>query len=287
MSKTRGKLSLEDKRTIIDNARLLSFEEIAELVNRTPEYVKKVVIDEGLYIEPTSEDITERLKYLLILHSMPFWESLTKEFFPEEIRFYEDNWLALYKQLGQDMSWSEQVFAKSWLTLEIQKHRVMKEEMKAIMDIDAIRKDLNREYDRPKEDRDIQYIAFKEGELSAREAAKKQSIDSIDKLNKEIKFYSTKLKADREERRDIKKNEDNWFGYLTALKDEEYREKQEYQAELWRIAQEKERQRLMGIHKYMDGEIDHPILTVETVERQENIDNGDGNEPDTESDEPV
>jgi hypothetical protein len=287
MPKTRGKLSLEDERKIIDNARILSFEEIAELVNRTPEFIKKVIIDKGLYVEPTSDDIVNRTRCLLILHSMPFWASITKELLPDEITFYEDNWLSLYKQLGEDMSYSEQVFAKSWITLEIQKHRVMKDELRSMLDIEALRKELAREYDRDKDDRDTQMIVHLEQQLSACEATKKQSIDSIDKLNKEIKYYSQKLKADREDRRDIKKNAQSWWGYLMELQHDEFREKQEYRAELNRIAQEKEKERLMGFHKYMDGQIDHPVLTHETITRQQEIDNGDRDKPDSEHNESV
>lgn len=80
--------------------------------------------------------------------------------------------------------------------------------------------------------------------------------------------------------RDIEGNPQTWEGYLALLfSDPQFREAEEYRAELWRIAATKELDRLMGLHKYMDGELDFPILTCDAIERQEAIDA----EPDNES----
>lgn len=61
--------------------------------------------------------------------------------------------------------------------------------------------------------------------------------------------------------------------YVSKLNtDKEFREQENFKAELGRIAQTKEKDRLMGLHKFGDGTLDYCILNAETMERQQRID---------------
>ena len=80
------------------------------------------------------------------------------------------------------------------------------------------------------------------------------------------------LKATRDAR--VKRIEDSkttWLGYLRMMEDVQNRKDGGDDAEIKRIAKEKEKERLSQWHKYEDGVVDQPFLTPETVKNEREI----------------
>ena len=87
---------------------------------------------------------------------------------------------------------------------------------------------------------------------------------------KENKDIATKLKASRDQRKNI--NEDahhTWPAYLRMLEDPKQREVIGRETELRKLAADKAVTRLAKWHKFEDGEVDQPFLNASTVQDDE------------------
>ena len=77
------------------------------------------------------------------------------------------------------------------------------------------------------------------------------------------------MNASRDQRADeISKMSENWVDYIIYLKSNpDFRKKLGYELEKFRLGVKEEYIRLSQFHEYEDGEIDHPILNADVVER--------------------
>lgn len=267
MAKKRGQLSLSEEKFIRDNINTLETEEIAEQLNRSTAPIKRYIEENNLLASSDIEDVD--LTYLKHkLRKKTFWHEVVRQFDEEsgELEYFENTWVGLVKQFREDVLPAEELQIKQFITIDILINRSMKERKRHIAETEKLQKQVDQEYTKQEEERDIPKLANLETQLSFARNSIASYTNEYTKLLSEQQKISKDLKATREQR--IKRIEDgksSWTGLIRMLEDEEIREKEGRQMELLALSTEKRKEELTEYHEYQDGSVDMPILTPEAV----------------------
>jgi hypothetical protein len=267
MSKKRGQLSLDEESFIRANVNSLTIEQIAEALNRNTNPIKRYITEERLLEDSDVISDEEYLKHKL--HSKTFWEEIKKQFDNDsgELAYFESIWVNLVRQFREDVLPAEELQIKQFITIDILINRSMKERKRHISETEKLQKLVDKEYEKPEDQRDIPRLANLEAQLSFARNSIASYTNEYTKLLNEQQKISKDLKATREQR--IKRIEDgksSWVGLIRMLEDEQIREKEGREMEILAMATEKAKKTLYGYHQYADHSVDCPILNPEAVE---------------------
>jgi hypothetical protein len=262
----RGQLSLEEEKYIRDNYSSLPLQQIADQLNRNLAPVERYVNENQLSVVHNTQD-DQVLKQKL--HSKTFWREIQRQFDKDggELEYFESTWVNLVKQFREDVLPAEELQIKQFITIDILINRSMKERKRHISETEKLQKQVDKEYEKSEEQRDIPKLANLETQLSFARNSIANYTNEYTKLLNEQQKISKDLKATREQR--IKRIEDgksSWTGLIRMLEDEETREKEGRQMEIIHLASEKYKQQLASYHSFQDNTIDKPLLTPDTVE---------------------
>lgn len=262
-----GRLSNEEMAFITANAENMTYEELAEKLNRTIDPIKKHIE------EKLGKNIDGRNKLLYNakkdIQNRPYWAQLELQFSSEELDLFVYHWGLMYEQMKEDITHTEELQVVEVIKFEILTNRVLINQ-KSIMDnINNINNILENE--KNKDNPDTAKIVNLERQLAGFYAGH-------DNLSKEHRDLSDKkqsilkaLKMTRDQRvknlEDSKESIISWFRIACENKPE--RIKMGLEMEKMRLAMDKERERLGKYHTYADGEIDRPLLTPAIVEKEQ------------------
>lgn len=266
LPKKRGQLSLEEEKFIRDNYETMSVDEMASHLNRNDAPVKRYIAEQKLIVPQTEKHDHEILRQKL--HVKTFWHEVQRQFDEDtgELKYFEDTWIGLIKQFREDVLPAEELQIKQFITIDILINRSMKERKRHISETDKLQKLVDKEYEKPEDQRDIPKLANMETQLSFARNSLANYTNEFTKLLAEQQKISKDLKATREQR--IKRIEDgksSWTGLIRMLEDEQIREKEGREMEILSMATDKVKKQLSEYHEYQDGIVDRPFLTPETV----------------------
>lgn len=264
--KKRGQLSLDEEKFIRENFGQLTVDQIAEALNRSEAPVKRYIEEQSLVVSPTEKQDQEILRQKL--HCKTFWHEVQRQFDEEsgELKYFEDTWIGLIKQFREDVLPAEELQIKQFITIDILINRSMKERKRHISETDKLQKLVDKEYEKPEDQRDVAKLANMETQLGFARNSLANYTNEYTKLLAEQQKISKDLKATREQR--IKRIEDgksSWTGLIRMLEDEVLREKEGREMEILAMATDKVKKSLSEYHAYQDGVVDKPFLTPETV----------------------
>ena len=269
MAKKRGQLSLDEEKFITDNINILSIEEIADQLNRNIDPIKRYIDENQLYsLDDKSENEILKRK----LRSKTFWNEIVRQFDEDtgELQYFEDTWVGLIKQFREDVLPAEELQIKQFITIDILINRSMKERKRHISETEKLQKLVDKEYEKPEDQRDIPKLANLETQLNFARNSIASYTNEYTKLLNEQQKISKDLKATREQR--IKRIEDgksSWVGLIRMLEDEQIREKEGKEMEILSLATEKAKEKLYSYHSFADNKIDSPILNPESLKHNE------------------
>jgi hypothetical protein len=261
----RGQLSLDEEKFIRDNVKSLSINDISEHLNRSEAPINRYIEENRLF---SSEEKDEQDLLKRKLHSKTFWPEITRQFDEDsgELKYFEDTWVSLVKQFREDVLPAEELQIKQFITIDILINRSMKERKRHIAMTEKLQKEVDKEYEKPEDQRDIPKLASNETQLSFARNSIANYTNEYTKLLNEQQKISKDLKATREQR--IKRIEDgksSWAGLIRMLEEEDIREKEGKEMEILRLATDKARTAMETYHNYADGIVDKPFLTPESV----------------------
>ncbi len=269
-NRKRGKLSTEEEQFILLSKDVLTIEEIAEKINRTTEPVIRFLGEKVITTHAGMNDDQSFERQLKArLHKKPFWKEIVNQFGRvgdnEELKYFEDIWISLMKQFHENVTATEELEIKQWITLEVLMNRSMKERKKNIEQVEKLEQLLNEEY--AKGDlRDSAVIMSLDQQLSyARNSISSYTNDHT-KILGQIKDIRRDLKMARSDR--IKKIEDGKLSFpdlLRQLEEEDIREREGLEAEVVSRAVDKARNKFSQQHLFGNNRYDQPILTPESV----------------------
>ena len=146
----------------------------------------------------------------------------------------------------------------------------MKERKRHIADTEKLQNEVDKEYAKSEDNRDIPKLANLETQLSFARNSIANYTNEYTKLLNEQQKISKDLKATREQR--IKRIEDgksSWVGLIRMLEDEQIREKEGKEMEILAIAANQIKDKLSDYHSYADNTLDSPFLTPDTILQRE------------------
>lgn len=271
MAKKRGQLSLDEEKFIRQNIQSLSVEQIADALNRNVDPINRYIDENQLYSinEKGENEILKRK-----LHSKTFWNEITRQFDEDtgELEYFENTWVGLVKQFREDVLPAEELQIKQFITIDILINRSMKERKRHISETEKLQRLVDKEYEKPEDQRDIPKLANLEAQLNFARNSIASYTNEYTKLLNEQQKISKDLKATREQR--IKRIEDgksSWVGLIRMLEDEAIREKEGREMEILAMATEKAKQKLYEYHEYADRKVDSPILSPDSIEYNEKL----------------
>ena len=265
MPKKRGQLALDEEKFIRDNVQALSVEQIANALNRNIDPINRYIDQNQLYsLNEKSENELLKRK----LHSKTFWSEIARQFDEDsgELEYFENTWVGLIKQFREDVLPAEELQIKQFITIDILINRSMKDRKRHISETEKLQKLVDKEYEKPDDQRDIPRLANLETQLSFARNSISSYTNEYTKLLNEQQKISKDLKATREQR--IKRIEDgksSWVGLIRMLEDEVIREKEGKEMEILSMATDKYKKELYGYHNYADSKVDRPFLNSESI----------------------
>lgn len=262
----RGQLSLDEEQFIRENVHSLPVSEIAERLNRTVAPIQRF-IEENKFTDDNNDYNYLKQK----LHTKTFWNEIKRQFDEDsgELEYFEDTWVGLIKQFREDVLPAEELQIKQFITIDILINRSMKERKRHITEIEKLQKLIDKEYEKPEDQRDAAKLINMETNIGFARTSIANYTNEYTKLLNEQQKISKDLKATREQR--IKRIEDgksSWVGLIRMLEDEEIRERKGREMEIINMATNKALKELHDYHQYQDGTLDRPFLTPESVEQE-------------------
>ena len=260
----RVQLSLDEEKYISDNINTLTIEDIASHLNRNVAPIKRYIGENKLV--NNEDDDSESLRYKL--HSKIFWKEIKRQFNDTdgELEYFEDTWINLIKQFREDVLPAEELQIKQFITIDILINRSMKERKRHIEETAKLQGEVDKEYNKPEDTRDVARLMNLETQLSFARNSIANYTNEYTKLLNEQQKISKDLKATREQR--IKRVEDgksSWVGLIRMLEDEEIREREGKEMAIIGLATDRSKSILQQYHNFQDNTIDRPFLTAETV----------------------
>ena len=210
----------------------------------------------------TSRDDAEKS-----LKSSVMWEQIKRQFSIVEQRIFVEHWKGLVGQFRGDIVATEYLQIAEMIKLELLANRCLEAQQSCKSSINNLENIIQTQMDKPEDQRDSRLLGGAEADIiqnrTAILAMNKDYLAIVDKKENMLKS----LKGTREQRvkaiENSKSNMIDWFKIL--ISDESVRKSIGIEAAKMRLAIEKERERLSGLHQFLDGEIDRCILDSDSV----------------------
>lgn len=260
----RGQLSNDEKKLIQEWIDLKSDEDIARDLKRALPQVqeyKKLYLSSSPTLKAKRSEVEE---YKRELKARPEWNQIKDEFVESETIYFENDYVLLRQQF-KDIVHTEFKQVKHLITLDILMHRHMTERKRSQEEIERLERLLKREYEKSSAVQDIQIITQLETNLQANKAASSQRTKEYKDLQEKHQAILKDLKGTRDQ---MTKNIDQKGRFIEVLKmltDDDARRLINEEIGLYKLGTEGEKKRMAANHQYLDGIIDKPLLTPETV----------------------
>lgn len=261
-----GPLSGDEKDFILTNAESMDYRTIASRLRRNPDTIKKFILSANKKIIGLNE-FESNPEY--DIQRSPVWATLKEELSDEEIKIFLYHWSRIIGQFRDDVLPTEELQIIDSIKIEILLHRTLKNQRSSIKNID----DLDAEVIRLKKEPESPEISSEINNLERQLSFARTSIESLGREYNNLLEQKNKLlkelKATRAERiKNIESSRQTVIGWITELlRNKGLRKELGLQMEKMRIAVDIEKVRLMEPHKYIDGNIDYPLLNSETIEK--------------------
>ena len=266
VERKRGKLSLAEMEFISQNCRTMSVESIAERINRTIEPVLRYLKENDLPCAGLDESQEEEEMFKRRLKSGPHWKGLIAQFNNEEMEHFVIQWVTYMRQFKGDVLPTEEMQLKQYIITEMLVGDILKRRKEVNETIDEYTTRLNREKKKPEGERNDVAMATWEELIAQAKMNAGTIVKDYTTLSEELKRINKELKGTREQRvKQIEDSKENWTGLAKRWNDAEYRETEGRDAELFRLASLRARDILSQFHTYLDGVVDRPFLTPESV----------------------
>lgn len=276
----KGKLTRDDKKYILEHAEKDSVQAIAVAISKDPKYVREFILENSLVV-PVGEDIAEieveYHKFKAEFKKTPEFAQLKQQLTPEEIRYFEHRYVRYLLQFKEDILPSEEATIFLLLKDEILSNRTMairQQNQKAIARLtDAVDKyyrRVNNDLSKLSDAERAQLVQMEENLIGLKDS-QNASINEWLKLQEKQIQLSSSLKALRSQRiQAIENQKQTMVELLKSLQDEELREREVKEMEIYNLGTQREYERLSQPHQFIDKEIDLPILNADTVKNLDN-----------------
>jgi hypothetical protein len=173
-------------------------------------------------------------------------------------------------QLGGDILPTEELQLKEMLTVEILKARLLKEN-KMLADACVRYSSLiETEMAQDKEARDRQLLAHYKAEMAQARSTIRDNLKTVREFSEKSTALNKALNTSRDQRtKDFEKSRYDFVGVLKLLQENDVRQRVGKEMELMKRARERAEEQLGNYYEYADKQLDKPLLTSETIEKND------------------
>ena len=264
MATSRGRFNNRELEFIKKNSKTMSVDRIAKTLGRRKVAVMDLLTKQGIYYKITVSERSTDNELTMHLKNKPYWGEIQKQFLGDERKYFINMWVDLIRQFKGDVMATEEYQIKQLITTEIMFNRIMKMRNECLAGVNENTKKVKAELDKtkPNEVKVNNLKAF----IAQNKSEYKDCMSDYEQLSKRIKDLYKDLKATRDQR--LKKAEDgksSWAGLMKILSEEEGLGEEGDELGMAKLGMRKEENHLAQYHQYVDGSIDQPLLTPETV----------------------
>jgi len=205
------------------------------------------------------------------LKESAFWDQIKRQFSNDEQKVFLQHWKSVISQFKSDILPTEEIQIVDMLKIEILANRILESAQSCKQSTKNLEEMIANQMDKPEKQRDARTIEGAESSIVAnREAVSsldRQYLAFIDKKNDALK----NLRGQRDQRfKEVQNSKTNLMDWIKLMiTSPEKRAQAGIAAEKMRLAFERERERLSGLHTYADGELDRPILDETSVQPED------------------
>jgi len=258
----KGRFSKEEEEYIESNYREMTPEEIGVFLDRDPESV-------DLFIKRKYRfGISGEEQAAYELEERPFWAELENQFTKHELLMFKYLWSRIVSQFKDDVVATEELQILDLVKLELLMNRSLKQNKENAEQISEYQRMASEERNRTDGSQESRDLIFN---LDKQVASLKASQESLNRDYRELQTKKSALlkemKATREQRvKRLEESKASFTGWIANLmSNPDVLKKYGLEMEKMRLAMEKEKARLSKYHKYLDGTVDQPMLTPETL----------------------
>lgn len=267
-----GILTNEEKKFIRDNIDRFSPEDIALKLNRHVKTVRMWISMNISAVAPRPENVYKAEIKDELRHSKA-WQQLYQEFTPDELEFFEEQYVNLVSQFKSDVLATEDHQIMQAIKLSILMHRNLsarKKGIETVIHLEELQDNLLSGVKSPKELKgDDKEILLKiQNQIEKSKSAEQQRTSEYDDLQHRHDALIKALKGTREQRISQIEAKQSFLATIKSLQDEDRREQEGESMAIAKMAMEKEIKRLGKLTKYPDDTYDRPLLNSETVEME-------------------
>lgn len=267
----RGVLSLVERKFIEENISFKTIQEISKEIGKSEKTVRKYVFAKNLVSKEETEKVPNahrKARVKDILRSREYWPEIKRQFDSLELSMFEEHFVNLYLQFDEDVLASEELQIKKYVTLEILKDRMLKLDFSNSQQIEQIKKMLDEEYSLPSDQKNPETVKMLNNNIERLQANQLTFLKEYREMTEEQKYAEKALKISRDDRiKNIQDATQNWTSVVRTLSENQImRDKVGRHIEIMNIAAEQQKNKLFGFHKYINGAVDKPILSKESIE---------------------
>jgi hypothetical protein len=264
----RGKLSTPEMEYIEKNVNIKTIKELSKDISKSITTIRKYVYSKNLV---SKEDLTRNVKakeeaqYRDILRHREYWAEVKQQFTANELKTFEEIWVKLWAQFSGDTLPSEELQMKKYITLEIMKDRFGKQIYSSIKELEKLQTDLDAERLKTKPDKGfIRELGLLIEKYQTNHILLSKNQREAMESQRQIE---SQLRVSRDDRiKSIADATKNWTTIIKLLnEDAEIRDEVGRHIEMTRAAKDNSQLLLSDYHKYVDGSLDRPILSKDTV----------------------
>lgn len=262
LHKKKGPWSQQEREFIAQNHEKMLPAEIARRLGRSVDTVQQF-IEKNLSTQFIQ--LARGAEYNI--KASPVWADLEKQFSPDELDMFLYHWGRIISQFKDDVFPTEELQVVDVIKLELLMNRMQTQNRDVITKIKELEEDIKAEKSKDLVDQNRDYLFNLERQVAglraAQEAVNKDYLEMLNKKNLILK----EMKATRDQRiKNVESSKTSYVAWMQQLlADNDLRMRLGVQAEKMRLAKEVELERLSDYHTYIDGQLDQPMLTPDTI----------------------
>lgn len=253
----------------------LTVDQISLKMNRPTESIQREIDKlQGATPAPAAMGIANQLEI------RPEWKKWQEQFTKNELEQFKTQYVQIMAQFDNNVKATEELQIFQVITLVILIDRTLAEQKRALDSMEKLQVKIDRARNRGDDDE----ADVLESQYEVARAVSKTCADKYKTYSDKQDRMLQQLKGTRDQR--MKHNEDNdksFVSLLRWLQEEDNRLKAGKEMAMFKEAAVQERIRMAQPHKYIDGTIDRPLLSAETIYMNED---GNVEEPEPEVDVP-
>ena len=256
----RGPWTQEDKQFISENHDKMSIEEICSHIRRNPDIIRKYITEHYGTVFRSKAKSAE-----YDIQKSPIWDDLRQQFTHKELEKFLYHWGRIITQFRDDVYPTEEIQVVDTIKLELLMNRCLNHQHKNSLEVNSLEADLEAE--REKADANTKIMFELQKQIGVLKASQESlNVNYRDMLNRKNNILK-EMKATRDARIKVLENSKQNFGSWRrrVLEDKDLRLSLGVDMEKMRLATEVEYERLSDLHTYVDGGVDQPFLTPESI----------------------